>query len=314
MEAKDRVICRYDSGHKGPLLICIGAMHGNEPAGVKAIEFVHKMLEVEPIKNQDFNYKGRFIGIVGNLQAFNKNKRFFDKDLNRQFRKDHINNLFARDASELINEDKELVELIQLVRQEINAYNPSQLIVLDLHTTSSFGGIFTICKKEKAIVNIATSLHAPIVFGIIEGLKGTTLHYFIDENMGIPTHAITFESGQHTEPLSINRAIAGIICLMREIGAVQESDVENYHEEILKKFSEDLPKLTQLVEHHPIEEEDNFQMKNGFKNFQYLEKDTHLAKDKNGSIFTKNSGYLLMPLYQKQGEDGYFIVQKIDTI
>jgi len=44
----NRIIGRYDGSEKGPMLVCIGAMHGNEPAGVRAIELVLKMLDVEP--------------------------------------------------------------------------------------------------------------------------------------------------------------------------------------------------------------------------------------------------------------------------
>ena len=102
----DRIIGRFDSGTEGPLLICIGAMHGNEPAGVRAIELVLKMLDVEPIKNPSFSYKGRFLGVIGNLKAFNAQQRFLDKDLNRYFSKTHLENLHKTDPSLHDNEDK----------------------------------------------------------------------------------------------------------------------------------------------------------------------------------------------------------------
>lgn len=311
MENNPRIICRFDGNNKGPLIICMGAMHGNEPAGVIAMQFVMKMLEVEPIKNQGFEYKGRFLGLIGNLKAYNQKKRFLDKDLNRQFSKENYERCKNIDRSTLKNEDKELFEIIELINEEIKTYNPTQLIILDLHTTSSFGGIFSICQNDDAPIKLASALHAPIVLGIVEGLKGTTLHYFTSENMGVETLAVTFESGQHNEQLSVNRAIAGIICLMREVGALNESDVENYHEDILKKYSENLPKLTKLVEHYPIEDNDEFQMLPGFNNFEFLEENKHIANNRTGAIKTQHSGYLLMPLYQKQGEDGYFIVQEI---
>jgi succinylglutamate desuccinylase len=34
-----------------------------------------------------------------------------------------------------------------------------------------------------------------------------------------------------------------------------------------------------------------------------------LATDKNGDITTPTDGFLLMPLYQKQGEEGFFVVR-----
>lgn len=311
---KNRLICKYDGHEKGPLLICFGAMHGNEPAGVKAIEYVAKMLDVEPIKNPTFSYKGRFLGIIGNLKAFQENKRFLKKDLNRQFTKQIIDKVYSSNELPLDPEEQEIKEIIDLVKSEIEEYKPSQLIILDLHTTSSFGGVFTICQNDPKIINVAYALHAPIVLGILEGLRGTTLHYFTKDNFGLDTISITFESGQHTEKLSVNRAIAGIICLMKEVGSVNEEDVENYHEEIIKKYSESLPQLTTLVEHFPIEEEDEFEMLPGFNNFQAVKKNQELARCNGSPVKSKEEGLILMPLYQKQGEDGYFIVKEIKAV
>ncbi|MBP7541572.1 MAG: succinylglutamate desuccinylase/aspartoacylase family protein, partial [Saprospiraceae bacterium] len=86
----ERVIGRYDEGRKGPLVICFGAMHGNEKAGLKAIDLMLKMLEVEPITNEDFVFNGRFIGVVGHLEASKLNKRFIKKDLNRLWEPERI--------------------------------------------------------------------------------------------------------------------------------------------------------------------------------------------------------------------------------
>jgi succinylglutamate desuccinylase len=47
----------------------------------------------------------------------------------------------------------------------------------------------------------------------------------------------------------------------------------------------------------------------GFNNFDKIVKGQPLAKDKNGPIYASIDGYILMPLYQKQGEDGFFIIQ-----
>lgn len=311
-EIKNRIIGRFEGSEKGPLLICLGAMHGNEPAGVRAIELVLKMLDVEPIKNPDFKYKGRFFGLIGNLTAFNASQRFLVKDLNRQFIEGHLDKIKQLPESELDSEDKELLALIETIQKEIEDYNPEKIIVLDLHTTSSYGGIFTICQETPEIIKMATALHAPVVTGFLEGIKGTTLHYFTKENTGVDTAAITFESGQHEEALSINRAVAGIICCMREIQSVKKEDVENLHEDILIKYSETLPMLTSLVEHHAIEETDQFKMVDGFTNFQKVEKGQIIAHDKNGDVKAQNSGRILMPLYQKKGEDGYFIVKDLE--
>ena len=306
-----RIIGVYEGKERGPLFICFGAMHGNEPAGVKAIDLVVKLLEVEPIKNPDFVYKGKFVGIIGNKKAYINAKRFIDKDLNRQFIKEKIEVLKSLPSNQLINEDKELLEILNTIQIEIDAYQPDQLVILDLHTTSSKGGIFSICQNEERVIKIAKSLHAPVVLGMLEGLKGTTLHYFTTENMGIDTISLTFESGQHTEQLSINRAIAGILFCMREIKAVKKEDIENYHEERLIENTKDLPILTTLSYKYFIDHSEFFEMKPGYFNFQKVNQGEKIAKNKKGYILAKNDGMLLMPLYQSQGEDGFFIVKEI---
>ncbi len=307
----NRIIGHYEGQEEGPLFICLGAMHGNEPAGVRAIELVVKMLEVEPIRNPHFRYRGNFVGLVGNLKAYEEGKRYLDKDLNRSFDADKLSFLETQDPQELDNEDREFLELDREVRVLIAQYQPSKVILLDLHTTSSHGGIFTICREREEDIELGAAMHAPIVLGMLSGLKGTTLHYFTTENMGVETIPITFESGQHVEGLSVTRAVAGIINCMKAIDSVDSDVVENHHEEILIKYSESLPRVTRLIERHAIAENDAFVMKPGFLNFQSVAKGEVVATDKNGPVTVSENGRLLMPLYQLQGEDGFFLVKEV---
>mgnify|MGYP000026465552 CR=1 FL=1 len=74
-----------------------------------------------------------------------------------------------------------------------------------------------------------------------------------------------------------------------------------------------LPSQVNVVYRHPIEEEDEFEMKPGYSNFQKIENGELLAKDKHGEIKSHKDGLILMPLYQKKGEDGFFIVEEVKT-
>ena len=307
-----RIIGRYEGQHKGPLLICIGAMHGNEPAGVQAIDTVIKMLEVEPIRNPDFGYRGRLLGLVGNLQAYSQGKRYIHRDLNRSFEAGYLAQLQDRSPNSLSGEDRELLELDTLIRAEIKAYRPERVILLDLHTTSSRGGIFTICRDKQEDLEIGAALHAPIVLGMLKGLKGTTLHYFVSEILGVDIIPITFESGQHEERMAVNRAVAGIISCMKAINAIDADVVENHHEQLLISYCAPLPKVTELIQVHPIAVDDGFKMNEGYENFQEVKAGEVIAQDKNGPITIKEDCRILMPLYQTQGEDGFFLVKEID--
>ncbi len=309
----DRVIGRFEGAEKGPLLIVFGAMHGNEPAGVNAMKLMFKMLEVEPITNPSFVFKGKLVGLIGNLAAFKLGTRFIEKDLNRQFTSENINRVKSIPAVELQAEDLELKELIAQVDKEISAYDYTRLVFLDLHTTTAFGGIFTITAEDEESERIGVALHAPVVKGLLKGISGTTLHYFTAKNFNTEISAVTFESGQHNEDLSVNRAIAAITNCLRTLECIKPEHVENRHDSLLNEFSKDLPKIAELITVHPIKEGDDFVMMPGYKNFQTIKKGELLAKDNNGEIRASDSGLILMPLYQKKGEDGFFLIRTLEA-
>ncbi len=78
---------------------------------------------------------------------------------------------------------------------------------------------------------------------------------------------------------------------------------------ILSQAALNLPKLTEFAYKHTLKPDDDFEMLPGFNNFDKIFKVQQLANDKNGPIYASIDGYILMPLYQKQGEDGFFIIQ-----
>ncbi len=308
----DRIIGRYTGAEKGPLIIAFGAMHGNEPAGVKALEAMITALENEPKHNPDFICQGRLLGLIGNTKAFAKGVRFIEKDLNRQWTLPNVERAKNTPLQDLEPELQEIKELLEIIEQEIETYDPTRIIVLDLHTTTAYGGIFTLPARDPDSERIALELHAPVIKGLLEGISGTSLHYFVQENFKRKISAVTFESGQHQEALSVNRAISAITNCLRTVQCVKEDDVENKHDQILIEYSAKLPKLSKLLYVHPIAPGDNFVMHPGFKNFQAVKKGELLAHDRHGEIKAKSDGLLLMPLYQKQGEDGFFLIQHIE--
>ena len=305
----NRIIGEYIGNETGPLLIVFGAMHGNEPAGVKAIDLVLKKLEVEPIKNPDFEYKGYMLGIIGNLAAYEMNVRYINKDLNRSWLDENVNQLEQK--QNFNEEQQQLLAILTAIENKIEEYDPTEVIILDLHTTSSDGGIFSIVGEDKRSLHIAKEIYAPVVLGMLEGLKGTTLHFFKNEIFSKQVATITFESGQHEDPLSVNRAIAAIVNCMRTIGSVKPTDVEHQHDHILKKYSEQLPRVARLAYKYHIAEGENFQMKAGYKNFQKVNAGETLAENRSGAICCEQDGMILMPLYQKKGDDGFFIIKEV---
>ncbi|MBP7272876.1 MAG: succinylglutamate desuccinylase/aspartoacylase family protein [Saprospiraceae bacterium] len=306
----ERIIGEFTGNEHGALVFCFGGMHGNEKAGVKALDLVFKMLEVEPITNPSFTFKGRLVGLLANKKAYNLQKRFMVKDLNRQWKIEHITTIQTLPYEQLDAEDSELLALLAVIKNEIATYQPTQLYFLDLHTTSAQGGIFSIVADDLPSLKLATALHAPVVTGLLNGIEGTTLHYFNTENLGLPTSTVSFEAGQHDEPFSINRSIAAIIHFLRATKCIRDEDVENRHDEVLINYASGLPKVVRLVNVHRIAPDDNFVMQPNYKNFQPIKKGEWLASDRHGKIVANEDGMILMPLYQPQGSDGFFVVQE----
>ena len=71
---------------------------------------------------------------------------------------------------------------------------------------------------------------------------------------------------------------------------------------------------TSIVEvryRHPIRGEDRFRMEPGFANFQRVKKGELLARDHKGQITARESGMVLLPLYQALGDDGFFLGREV---
>ncbi|MEI6408811.1 MAG: succinylglutamate desuccinylase/aspartoacylase family protein [Bacteroidota bacterium] len=312
-----RLIGEHTGVPSGPLVIVFGATHGNEPAGVLAIQEVLNMLAIEPRVNPGFQFAGKFVGLIGNLQAYLSGQRFLKSDLNRQWTTENIDRI-QHEPKGLEAEDAEISELLDLIHAEIRQNKPEALIFLDLHTTSAEGGIFCIPTDDESSLRLAKTLHAPVILGLFEGIEGTLLNYATSGNHfqvdGYPKHTLgaAFESGQHEDPLSVSRAISAIISCLRACGCIRAEDVDNKHDAILKKYSDQLPKVTRLRYVHKIRPEDAFEMRPGYINFQAIRQNEHLADDITGPIYAPRNGLILMPLYQSKGSDGFFIVEPLE--
>lgn len=306
-----RVIGKYVGNHDGPLLICIGGIHGNEPAGVQALELIFKMLEVEPITNPDFRFNGTMLGIRGNLQALEQDVRFLEKDMNRAMGPKEVDRIFNTDPSELVGEDIEIREVISIIRDTIEEVDPEKVIILDLHTTTATGGIFVLTADDNFSIQVGIEMHAPVIIGFESMLQGTTMGYFKPERFnGLDITTVVFESGQHRDPLSVNRAIAATINCMRTIGSVSAEDVENRHDYLLIEYSEGFPKVARLVERYDVDDVSRFEMLPGLQNFDKVKEGQLLAYDKGREVLAPKDSLIIMPKYQKQGNDGFFLVER----
>ena len=103
-----RVLGVIEGKEDGPLNILLGGLHGNEVAGIKAINEIFFQIHLHKIP-----IRGTIVGLAGNLQAIAKNKRFIDYDLNRCWTDDFVDKVYHKQHS--LAEDIELKSLHQQI-------------------------------------------------------------------------------------------------------------------------------------------------------------------------------------------------------
>jgi succinylglutamate desuccinylase len=309
----NRIVGTMGGTLPGPLVVVTAALHGNEPAGVQALEAIFNLLESENI----IGFKGRFIGLIGNVQAYATHSRFMLRDFNRVWRMDLLAELLAQHESHLQGEDLEFVQLYNTICREVEASKPKKILFLDLHTTSAGGGLFCIPTDEGESLAWAKLLQAPVVLGLYDQVDGTLLRfgvsgYFSNNTAVVPTLGVAFEAGQHDHPDAVVRSIAAILKTLEYAGCLPDVGEGFLESTGLQRPQTPPPLITRLVTAHHINPGDGFVMRPGYVNFQPVLEGEPLADDANGPIVAPFTGMILMPLYQSQGSDGFFLVRSAE--
>jgi succinylglutamate desuccinylase len=304
----ERIIAEYRGHQDGPLFIVTGGLHGNEMAGVNAIRRMEFLLREEEALFPEFIYNGRFVGISGNIPALLSGERLIDLDLNRVWL-DNLNDIKQTSA---FKEMSEIHITIQNLIEEHTEHYP--VIIMDLHTTSSPRGIFAVCTNTARSKKITGALHCPVITNMTAQLRGSMIQYYSSHsvfNRDITSFA--FEGGQHNDEHSVSRLIAGMVNCMRTINAVSYESVESKHDEILSAYTQGLPKYCVISYVHRIDKASLWKMKPGYQGFQKVKKGEIVASYAGEPVAVPHDGYILMPLYQKSGNEGFFIVEEEES-
>jgi succinylglutamate desuccinylase len=305
-----RRIGQFGGARKGPLLLVISALHGNEPAGVGAFQQVLSALVHAQSCHDDFEFYGKIVGWIGNYAAYQGGQRFLERDLNRVWTSDYVENALRSPRETLNAEGLETAELFEAIRAECDTYGPDDLVFLDLHTTSAEGGIFSIPTDEQGSLQLARALGAPAIMGLQKSIEGTLLKFAAEGGFSaLKPRCVAFEAGQHENPQSVHRAAAAIVRCLRTLGCISEEMLESWEERSPLPLWPHSPPVLQLRYVHAIAPEDEFRMRPGYANFQPVHAGEHLADDVHGPVLSPEKGLILMPLYQPRGSDGFFIVE-----
>lgn len=301
----ERLLADYKGIDKGPLLIVIAGLHGNEMAGIDAVEILSQMLVDEEQKDPSFRFRGRFVGIAGNIPALSSGKRMIDLDLNR---------IWLDDRQSITNslEYQEMNSIQKMIHSFVSDHTINEpIFIMDLHTTSSPRGIFAVCTNSQNSKKITGELHCPVITNMTEQLRGSMIQYYMDHTIeGRKITSFAFEGGQHDDENSISRLIAGMVNCMRSIGAVLPQNVESRHDVVLQEYAAGLPKFCKITYIHKIEDAHLWKMKPDYYGFQTVKKDEIVANYDGKDVAIPHDALLLMPLYQDTGKEGFFLVNE----
>ncbi|MDT0678079.1 succinylglutamate desuccinylase/aspartoacylase domain-containing protein [Autumnicola musiva] len=293
-----RIIGKYTSGNKGPLLFVTGGIHGNEPSGVRALERVFKELE----KTQP-EIEGTLIGVSGNHMALNQNKRYIEEDLNRTWTEENV-----KSGKKDTHEKKEMFEIIELL-EKYPEKDFSKRYFLDCHTTSSASLPYVSVQEVNDNDEWAHKFPTYIIRGFSDIITGDIDHYLSRTGMT----GFVFEAGQHTDIRSVENHEGVIWLALKEACKLDLEKISTYPECVNRFAKKNAPtqKTFEIIHRHGLEDDDIFEMQPGYENFQKIEKGEFLAKQNGKELKSEWDAYIFMPLYQSQGNDGFFVVQEV---
>lgn len=301
IHAGNHIIAAFAGRSSGPTLIVIGSLHGNEPGGAIALSSLS-----EDLAELQDKLGGRVYFLAGNTRALSKRVRFIDADLNRSWTPPNMSNVGSAEIK-ATSEGTELTELDQIL-DGILITAMDEVFVLDLHSTSADGMPFATVGDTLRNREFAQKFPIKILLGIEEQLDGTMLEYL--NNAGAVT--LGFEGGQHLSERTVETHKAMVWLALTNTGILEPKD--NPRIERSRNYLSKTTNGAQIFEiryRHAVGPESDFEMKPGFNNFDPVRHGDVLGHDKNGAVTAVESGTLLMPLYQKLGEDGFFIGRQI---
>jgi len=293
-------------GAPGPTVVVVGGLHGNEPAGALGLARVCARLA----ERDGHDVTGEVVGLTGNLKALAANRRYLREDLNRIWLPDRIARV-RRPVAVLQDEDEELAALDhELTSAAGRARGP--FIVFDVHGMSAPGPAFVTLDDTLQNRALAFHLPSPCVLGLEEELHGTLTDYFV--RAGVTSFG--FESGQLYDPRSIDRAEAAIWLVLEAAGVVDRRrwpEVERA-DAVLRADRGPIPPVVEVRHRHAIAPAARFRMQPGYRSFAPIRAGDTLGSSDDVPVLAPMDGLILMPLYQAQGSDGFFVVRPVRPI
>ncbi|WP_373517883.1 succinylglutamate desuccinylase/aspartoacylase family protein [Pricia sp.] len=293
-----RIIGAYETGNEGPLMFISAGIHGNEPSGVTALKKVFEILEKERPE-----ISGKAIGVYGNRTALEKGVRYIDEDLNRTWTEKNV-----ASQEKNTNEKREMFEIIEILKTHSDSRNTKRYF-LDCHTTSSDSPPYI--SVQEVGDNDAWAHRFPV--NIIRGFSDIVFGCIDRYLSRIGLTGFVFEGGQHESKDAIIYHEAMIWLVLVEACGLDLKKLSQIPKAVEKlSVQKENQKTFEIIYRQTLDDDDQFEMQPGYENFQSIEKGEFLATQNGEKILSTWDAFIFMPLYQSQGNDGFFVVEEVN--
>ena len=282
-----RTLFRKSGSKTGPLLVIIAGLHGNERNGVAAA------VRFEACTNPA---SGEIVTLLGNIPALQQGVRFLHHDLNRTFHEDGWSN----DTPE----GQEASSLWSTLEQLASEAADRERWLVDLHGTSGHTPPYLSALSDIAAWPMLDDLPVPKAVGFERTIQCTLVEYAARRGW----KAATFEIGALSAPVSVTNGVGILQLIADRLDVAPLSAEERVRVENGLAAQSPTQGTYDFVYRHAIKPEDRFEMLPGFVSFQALREGEEVGKDRDGPVLAPCSGLILMPLYQPQGESGFYVV------
>ncbi len=299
-----RTIGHLSGPEDGPSVVIVAGLHGNETAGVEASQRVFASLGQAITQ-----IRGDLCALRGNVSALQHGRRFVDLDLNRMWMPDRVESIRGSGPKGIDEvECRELLDLYTTVDHTLQRARGSSLI-LDLHSSSSESTPFTLEGHHLLDERDRQILDVPAIIDPSGFFRGTFMNYFRSRGF----LASIFEAGQNFAEETVRNHETAIWAVLAGMGLVQKSDIPETISplDVYHNGDSDLPATLELFYRHAVLPEDEFRMLPGFRNFDPVQRGQPLGEDRRGPVNSPDEGRVFLPLYQSEGEDGFFLVRDI---
>ena len=284
-------VVSFSSLSSGKNFTVLGCVHGNEKSGNGGITKVISKIESGEIEIK--SGKVTFVPIT-NIEAYKQNKRFVDRDLNR--------NLYPKDNPKC-NEDF-VANILCPILDETD-------ILLDIHSYASQGGAFAfIGNSNESELEYCHNLGVNnFVYGWADAFGSSDKTKNTKESMGTTEYArskgaigVTVECGQHKNENNEKIAYETIINALVYLDIIDSKHSLKKDEE----FSYVKMKEVFYLE-KPSKSED------GLKHYSYFEKGKVIAKYDDGEeIISPYDGYVILPNKKEVGQTWFYFGVKTE--